>query len=636
MLPSILGLAGAVVTLLATTSIERPGVPIGRGSATSAIPDSVPGSEITCTDFRTRESVQVMAQRLGPSGAVLQDWGSAGNRLCVGVANDVPVVSVSDGAGGAVVVWIDQRSGDADLYAQRITAAGTLAAGWPEDGLVVCSARGDQSSVALASDGAGGAIAVWQDYRFQNSGDLFAQRISSAGQGVWTPDGIALCQRPGDQARPAVVSDGAGGALVIWQDGRNGEPDLYGAHLAASGQVTAGADSGLVVVQQSGAQRNPIAVSDGAGGAWLVWEDTRSGDPDLRATRLSATLQTMGGWPMLDGVSVVTAPASQHLPATCVDASGSLVVAWVDGQSDAGNIRAQRLAQGSSLQWPTAGVLVCGAPREQYSPAITADDSGGVIVAWEDARHGRADIFAQRLAPSGAASWTEAGVPVCIASGDQLSVALVRDGEGGALLTWSDAGASARASFARSRPSNFGPIPTFVDLKTAPGRVTLRWRSAAGDSRTLRLLRQVEGSDWVDLAGVQADAEGTLIADDQTIPAGAHASYRLGIPQPDGELVLLDEVSVEVPVPTPLTLRFARYEAAARGVRVSLALQTNQPATLELLDVQGRRVLSRAIGELGPGEHEVQLPAGRLAAGLYFVRLSQGRLNRHGRVVVIR
>src|SRR5204862_6489363 len=42
---------------------------------------------------------------------------------------------VSDGAGGSYFVFTDRRSGNEDLYLQRVTATGLIAGGWPAAGL---------------------------------------------------------------------------------------------------------------------------------------------------------------------------------------------------------------------------------------------------------------------------------------------------------------------------------------------------------------------------------------------------------------------------------------------------------------------------------------------------------------------
>ncbi len=76
--------------------------------------------------------------------------------------------------------------------------------------------------------------------------------------------------------------------------------------------------------------------------------------------------------------------------------------------------------------------------------------------------------------------------------------------------------------------------------------------------------------------------------------------------------------------------------ATSGRLSVAFALPDGAPATLELLDVAGRRVASREVGALGAGRHIVELaPAGRQAPGLYLVRLTQGGRIATRRVTVL-
>jgi len=70
-------------------------------------------------------------------------------------------------------------------------------------------------------------------------------------------------------------------------------------------------------------------------------------------------------------------------------------------------------------------------------------------------------------------------------------------------------------------------------------------------------------------------------------------------------------------------------------LRVELSLLAGEGATLELLDVAGRRVVAREVGWLGPGRHEVEMTE-RLPAGIYLLRLRQGSRARLMKVVVLR
>jgi hypothetical protein len=80
----------------------------------------------------------------------------------------------------------------------------------------------------------------------------------------------------------------------------------------------------------------------------------------------------------------------------------------------------------------------------------------------------------------------------------------------------------------------------------------------------------------------------------------------------------------------------ARPNPARGALRVMFTLPSRESARLELIDVAGRRVLHRDVGNLGPGAHVLSLDATSLKSGLYFLRLSQGDRALKSRVVLMR
>jgi hypothetical protein len=81
-----------------------------------------------------------------------------------------------------------------------------------------------------------------------------------------------------------------------------------------------------------------------------------------------------------------------------------------------------------------------------------------------------------------------------------------------------------------------------------------------------------------------------------------------------------------VPATTAFALNGARPNPAGRNLSVSLTLAGQGPATLELLDLTGRRIVTRELGSLGPGPQTVTLDreVTQLVAGVYLVRLREG------------
>lgn len=72
--------------------------------------------------------------------------------------------AVSDGAGGAIFVWDDQRDGTHDVYAQRVDAEDNIL--WPIDGVQVAVTEdtwGFSVDLAAVPNGSGGVIVAWVD-----------------------------------------------------------------------------------------------------------------------------------------------------------------------------------------------------------------------------------------------------------------------------------------------------------------------------------------------------------------------------------------------------------------------------------------------------------------------------------------
>ena len=121
----------------------------------------------------------------------------------------------SDGAGGAIITWQDYRSGDYDIYARRVDASGTPQ--WGDNGVAICTAGNTQSYPQIISDGSAGAIITWQDYRNGND-DIYARRVDASGTPLWAADGVAICMAGHGQFNPQIISDGSGGAIIAWED----------------------------------------------------------------------------------------------------------------------------------------------------------------------------------------------------------------------------------------------------------------------------------------------------------------------------------------------------------------------------------------------------------------------------------
>ena len=129
------------------------------------------------------------------------------------------------------------------LYALTLvtlfSASVPLFAQWkdnPSVNTLVTGAKGQQNLPQMVSDGAGGVIVVWQSAQ-GTSYDIYAQRLSATGVALWKADGVPVCTADSDQTNPVITSDGAGGAIISWWDWRNGNYDVYAQRINGSGVI---------------------------------------------------------------------------------------------------------------------------------------------------------------------------------------------------------------------------------------------------------------------------------------------------------------------------------------------------------------------------------------------------------------
>jgi hypothetical protein len=395
------------------------------------IPDGSSGAVVIWSNSST--DYDLYAQRIDINGYV--QWTVDGTSICSTTNYAHHPALTSDGAGGAFITWQDQGPGAGDIYAQKINSAGLVQ--WITNGVSVCSAADDQWGPCIVPDGAGGVIIAWEDWRTGDS-DIYAQRLNADGSPAWTVDGIVVCAVAGYQSQPAMIADGMGGAIICWTDGRlDSNGDIYAVRIDASG-ATVWPD--VVICDQSYQQKQPIIISDGAGGAIITWPDQRGIFWRPYCQRVDSTGVTQ--WTE-DGIPVCLAGISLTNPSVAEDGYGGVLVAWEDNRNSDPSIYAQRIDTTGAYLWTSDGALVCTQPGLKHYPAITSDGAGGAIVTWEDGRITSTAIFVQILDSNGAMQLVEAGGTVCVADLEQAQPIIASDSAGGAIAVWKDNSSSA-------------------------------------------------------------------------------------------------------------------------------------------------------------------------------------------------
>ncbi len=378
----------------------------------------------------------IFGQRYAPDGSA--SWDADGKPLVVGELEQGWVQAVDDGSDGFAIVWGHGRPDGRALYAQRFDALATRQ--WQRGGAgasVVSSGKDDHKMVG---DGHGGYHIVWEDWRVDNL-DIYGQWIDADGKARWHADGLAVSDLPGHQYDPAVAAS-PDGPLVTWWSVEGPAWRVYAQRIARDGRRLWGRDGALGTLVDAN-QSSPVIASDGAGGAFLAWADSR--DDDGTFSNLDVYAQHFGpdgarGWGD-SGRVICEAQGTQQQIFAIADGLGGVYLAWTDARDVFDDIYMQHVQADGSFAWPAWGLPVCVEDGRQRSPQL-AMAGGHVWIAWLDYRRETMDetpedVYIQRVSPDGSFLYADGGLALETEPGSRGSLALTATGSHVA-VTWMD------------------------------------------------------------------------------------------------------------------------------------------------------------------------------------------------------
>ncbi len=299
---------------------------------------------------------------------------------------------VSDGAGGVFVAWSGAGGSYSDVYVQHVDSTGTAL--WTAGGVPVCQAASWQHHTVVVADGSGGAVVAWDDERDGYLTDIYVQRVDASGTPLWTADGVraSTYRSPGvvSDFLPRVARDGTGGFLVSWSI--NGSPFYVEAQRIDSAGTTLWGNTDVVPLAVAG-DHDMIPVGDG--GCMIAYA---YGD-DIRLRRVDAN----GAPVWTNDLFLCAAPGIQNYVGMTRGEDASAWVIWHDRRNGAKD----RYVQGAD----TTGVIL-GSPDGDPVDTQPVSSWGyvlenmatipgtGIVAAYVDTRNGNADIFARMIASS--------------------------------------------------------------------------------------------------------------------------------------------------------------------------------------------------------------------------------------------
>ncbi|MDP8226691.1 MAG: T9SS type A sorting domain-containing protein, partial [Candidatus Celaenobacter polaris] len=232
-------------------------------------------------------------------------------------------------------LWNDQN-----IYVKLIDSDGNTAAGWPDDGVDVCTATGNQKN-AIGIIVPEGLLVIWEDTR-DGVLAVFGQIVASDGSVLWQYNGIPIANYANDQSSPAYIYKDE--LYAVWEDFRNGiDYNIFGQKVQTSNGALLWNPDAVPIVDESGDQTSP-ALSMIDDNLCVPWQDFRNG---VHADIFGQKVSSDGTVLWVTDLPICTAIKNQSGPLTVPFDDNYASVIWQDarssGKADIYNIYAQKL-----------------------------------------------------------------------------------------------------------------------------------------------------------------------------------------------------------------------------------------------------------------------------------------------------
>ncbi len=276
----------------------------------------------------------------------------------------------------AVFGWIDKRFAPfgTHVYVQKVDyETGDIL--WQKNGVSLTPGFSnaihdqevvDMDSVRFTYDEDGNLYAAWQDRRYINYNNIAAQKLDPTGNGtqLWTDVGILIAEdgTSNEQQRPFILTDGEGGAFIVYDRADNTYyHQLYIQHIDGQGERVPAFNTGEI-----------------------------------------------------PGVAITDVAADHFLESLAKFEDGSILIVYnrnigyVGDLNYAHDLFAQRISTDGELLWGANGVTLSEGEGYQFHASV-AHISTGFVIVWEDTRRGApiSDIYGQVLSNDGTKLWAE-------------------------------------------------------------------------------------------------------------------------------------------------------------------------------------------------------------------------------------
>ncbi len=421
-----------------------------------------------------------------------------------GCRQEEPSIAINN-VGTIIICWTDFRDGNADIYTQLLGLAGNfLGTNFRTNTDAGMKWQGTPSVAIHAS---GNFVIVWEDRRYCNS-DVYGQKFNSQGIPIDTNFRVNDNLGTTDQRNAEVIILPNQNFVVVWEDWRNDWGDIYGQIFDASSNPI-GSNFRINTDGFGNTQYSPSFAQDSLGNFVVTWMDSRNGHWDIYAQRFNSQGIPLGNNFRVNNDATSSEQSSPQI--ACFD-NGQFVIVWEDQRAGNSDIYFQRFDAAGNPIGTNVRVNNDIGNAVQILPDIAFDNMGNFIITWTDNRNGNFDIFAQRYNNLGLALGQNFIVNDDFTNQDQAGSCIAINAQNEFFIVWSDKREMNSNIYFQKYDNGGNPISTNLRLNDdfASSHQRCSWICQAGNGNYIITWEDERNVD-TDIYAVRLDSLGNIL-----------------------------------------------------------------------------------------------------------------------------
>ena len=304
---------------------------------------------------------------------------------------------------------------------------------WQENGIPIRQGVHIEWQRTLCPGEPGNMIFVWSDTRY-GSRNIFAQKVDSTGSLLWGTGGAAVTNLPGRQEDPVAITDGDGGAFIAWVDYRfDEEGDIFIQHINNQGNIMMD-NNGEALARIDGKHLTINMCTDSLGGVFVTWQDKRNFlDDDIYGTHVSSSYEIIAP---SSGVSIIQMNGNQGAKSLEYAGNNEATIIWSDTRSGSGNdIYCQKINMNMEKIFAEEGLEVSATSDLETTPRTTYMKNDTSFIIWQAGTE-NTEIYFNLLTSDGLV-YTEPA-QLCNYNSSKASPRVKRNQLGQVFVQWTD------------------------------------------------------------------------------------------------------------------------------------------------------------------------------------------------------